>query len=144
MNKAEMRAPWEFTKGVLALAPVANNAAQNGAAIDRTGYASIIVDIPFACSGTPTGGLLTAKLQDSADGTTFADFGSPVTAAIPGSGGALASLALDVAGARQFVRVVSPPPRPAVHPRWSRPQRRPGYTAPTACRRSESTTKLLV
>ena len=106
MNQAYLRAPWEFSKAALSLAPVAGNAAQNGASIDRTGYDSLIADYAYTTSGAPTGGTLTLQLQDSADGTTFANFGSPVVPTIVAAGG-VASLALDVRGARQFVRVVS-------------------------------------
>ncbi len=104
MNQAELRAPWEFSKLVASLAPVANNAAQNGAGIDRTGYDSLIADYAVASAGAPTGGTLTLQLQDSADDVAFANFGSPVTPSILAG---LAALAIDIRGARQFVRVVS-------------------------------------
>lgn len=109
MNKAELRAPWEFSKAVFSLAPVAGNGAQNGASIDRTGYSSLIADIVYSSSGAPTGGALAAKLQDSADGTVFADFGNAVSLPITSgnAAGAVGSLALDIAGARQYVRVVT-------------------------------------
>lgn len=110
MNKAELRAPWEFSKAVFSLSPIASNSAQNGAAIDRTGYSSLIADIVYSVSGSPTGGSLVAKLQDSADGSTgWADFGTAVSLPITSgnAAGAVGSLPLDVAGARQFVRVVT-------------------------------------
>ncbi|WP_158810225.1 hypothetical protein [Beijerinckia sp. L45] len=109
MNQAMLRAPQEFSKAVLSLASVAGNAAQNGAGIDRTGYSSLIADHAVSVSGAPTGGTVTLQLQDSADDTTFANFGSPVATAITSSnaGGLVASLAADVSGARQYVRIVS-------------------------------------
>lgn len=109
MNKAELRAPWEASKAVFSLAPVAGNGAQNGAVIDRTGYSSLVADIVYAVSGGPTGGALGAKLQDSPDGQAWADFGAPVNLPITAANaaGAVGSLALDIAGARQFVRVVT-------------------------------------
>lgn len=109
MNKAELRAPWEFSKAAFSLAPVAGNGVQNGAAIDRTGYSSLIADIVFSVSGAPTGGAVAAKLQDSVDGQAWADFGAAVSLPITtvGAAGAVGSLALDIAGARQFVRVVT-------------------------------------
>jgi hypothetical protein len=109
MNKAELRAPWEFSKAVFSLSPVAGNGAQNGASIDRTGYASLIADIVYSVSGSPTGGAISAKLQDSADGVTFTDFGTAVSLPITSgnAAGAVGSLALDIAGARRYVRVVT-------------------------------------
>lgn len=107
MNQAELRTPQDFSKAALAFSPVASNSAQNGASIDRTGYRSAIADVAFSCSGSPTGGLLTLKWQDSADGTTFADFGAAVTAAIPASGGAIASIPVHLGGARKYIRLVS-------------------------------------
>ena len=105
MNQAELRAPQEYSKAALSLAPVAGNGAQNGAGIDRTGYSSLITDLSYACSGAPTGGSLTLQLQDSADNVTFANYGAPVVATVGASG--IVSLAADLTGARQFVRAVS-------------------------------------
>lgn len=104
MNQAMLRAPQEYSKVLLAVALAAGNGPVNGAGIDRTGYTSVIVDASFAFAGTPTGGTVTALLQDSADNTTFANFGSPVAVPVAASG--LASIAADLSGARQFVRVV--------------------------------------
>lgn len=109
MNKAELRAPWEFSKPVFSLSPVAGNAAQNGAPIDRVGYLSVIADVVFSCSGTPTGGTITAQLQDSADGVTFANFGAAAAIAIPATPTAsgVGTLAIDLGLARRYVRVVT-------------------------------------
>ena len=106
MNQAQMRAPWEFSKAALSLAPIASNSAQSGAAVDRTGYDSLIADYAYDASGAPTGGTLTLQLQDSADGVTFVNFGASVAPTSVAAGG-VATLALDIRGARQFVRVVS-------------------------------------
>ncbi len=104
MNQAMLRAPQEFSKALLALAPAAGNGPVNGTGIDRTGYTSIIVDASFAFAGAPTGGTVTAQLQDSADDATFANFGAPVSVPVAASG--LVSIPADLSGARQFVRAV--------------------------------------
>ncbi len=105
MNQAMLRAPQEYSKAALALAPIAANGAQNGVGVDRTGYSSAIADVSFAISGAPTGGTVTAQLQDSADDVTFANIGYPVSVAVAASG--IASVAADLSGARQYVRVVA-------------------------------------
>ena len=109
MNQASLRAPFEQSKALLALALAAGNAAQNGASVDRTGYSSAIVDVVVGHTGAPTGGTVTLQMQDSADGVTFANYGSPVSAPITAgnAGGQLVSLGINLMGARQFVRVVS-------------------------------------
>ena len=78
MNQAALRAPIEYSKVALSLAPIAGNGAQNGAGVDKTGYSSLIADVSYASSGNPTGGGLTLQLQDSPDNVTFTNYGSPV------------------------------------------------------------------
>ncbi len=115
MNQSELRSPWEYSKGLLSLAPVASNSAQNHAAVDRTGYRSAIVDIAVSCTGVPTGGTVTAKMQDSADGVTFADLYSlgvlqTATLAITtanAAAGAVLSLPVHLGAARRYVRAVT-------------------------------------
>lgn len=109
MNQAALRSPAEFSKAVLALALAAGNALQNGAAVDRTGYTSLIADVVVGHTGAPTGGNVTVQVQDSADGVTFANYGSAVSAPITAgnAAGQLVSVGLDLSGARQFVRVTS-------------------------------------
>ena len=110
-----MRSPQEYSKGLLSLAPVASNTAQNHAVVDRTGYRSAILDVLLSCSGAPTGGAMTAKIQDSADGVNFADLyslGVAVTASLVittpnAAAGALLSLPVHLGAARQYVRAVT-------------------------------------
>lgn len=115
MNQSQIRSPAEYSKPVLSLPPVASNAPQTHAAVDRLGYRSAILDVAFSCSGAPTGGTFSAKIQDSDDGVTFADLainGVPVTtsAALPtataNSAGVL-SLPVHLGAARRFVRAVT-------------------------------------
>lgn len=115
MNQAMIRAPQEYSKGVLSLAPISSNSAQNHVSVDRLGYRSAILDIAFSASGAPTGGTMTAKIQDSADGTTFADLvvdGVAVTASLSittanAASGAILSLSAHLGAARRFVRAVT-------------------------------------
>lgn len=115
MNQSQIRSPWEYSKALLSLAPAASNASQNHAAIDRTGYRSMIVDLAVSASGAPTGGTVTAKIQDSADGQTWADYApggvaASVQAALTvanAAAGFLLSLPVHLGAARQFVRAVS-------------------------------------
>ena len=101
MNQAALRAPQEYSKAALALAPASGNTPAPGPSIDRTGYASAIADVAYACSGAPTGGTLTLQLQDSADGATFANFGAPAVTPVGANG--VASLAAELSGARLLV-----------------------------------------
>lgn len=115
MNQAMIRAPQDYSKGVISLAPIASNSAQNHVSVDRLGYRSAIVDIAFSASGVPTGGTISAKIQDSADGTTFADLvvdgvavtaSAAITTAIAASGGVL-SMSAHLGAARRYVRAVT-------------------------------------
>src|SRR4051812_34510661 len=106
MNQAQLRTPWLYCKALLSLACVASNSSQNHAAVDRTGYQSLIADATYSASGAPTGGTVPLKLQDWAAGTPFAESAIPVAVALAPAGG-LASLPMPLGGARQFVRVVS-------------------------------------
>ncbi|MGI3901243.1 MAG: hypothetical protein ACRYGP_13835 [Janthinobacterium lividum] len=107
MNLAALHTPGDYSKGLLAIAPGAGNAPAPGASIDRTGYLSAIADVSFAFSGAPTGGTVTLQFQDSADGQTFVNFGAPIAAPVVAgnAAGGLASLPIDLGGARQFVRL---------------------------------------
>lgn len=109
MNQAALRSPAEFSKAVLGLANAAGNGLQAGAAVDRIGYTALIADIVVGHSGAPTGGTITAQVQDSADGVTFGNYGSPVSAPITAANaaGQLISVGIDLSGARQFVRIVT-------------------------------------
>ncbi len=109
MNLAALHSPADYSKVALALVPAAGNAPAAGPSIDRTGYLSAIFDLAFAFSGAPTGGTVTLQAQDSADGATFANFGSPVAAPVSAgnAAGGVASLPVDLGGARQFVRLTA-------------------------------------
>ena len=96
---------------VAGLAPVAGTgSAQNGAWIDRTGFAAALVNFAYSTAGGVTGGTITVKLQDATSnaGAGSADFGAVSTITIPA--GPNASGVLEVVrnldGARQFIRVV--------------------------------------
>jgi hypothetical protein len=90
------------------LAP-ANSAAgtRNGSSIDHTGYGScVLLHTCAAVTGAPSAQTIDVKLQDSADGTTFADV---VGAALPSKTTGTAESReknIDLSGLRQFVRVV--------------------------------------
>ncbi len=107
MNLAALHTPADFSKAVLALVPAAGNAPAPGPSIDRTGYLSAIADVSFAFSGAPTGGTVTLQFQDSADGQAFTNFGAPIAAPVSAANaaGGVASLPVDLGGARQFVRL---------------------------------------
>ena len=109
MNLAALHTPADYSKAVLALIPAVGNAPAAGASIDRTGYLSAIADIAFTFSGAPTGGTLTLQFQDSADGQAFSNFGAPVAAPVSAGNatGGVASLPIDLGGARQFVRLTA-------------------------------------
>ena len=115
MNQSQLRSPSEYSKPLLSLSPVQSNAPQTHTVVDRLGYRSATLDVAFSCSGAPTGGMFSAKLQDSDDGTTFADFavngvavaGSmALTTALAASGGVL-SLPVHLGAARRYVRAVT-------------------------------------
>lgn len=86
---------------------------RNGAAINRKGFGScVLVGETGAISGAPTAQTVDVKLQDSADGVTFADYVPP--------GGVAADAAIqqitaantqrtkniDLGAAREFIRTV--------------------------------------
>lgn len=95
-------------KGVTGVAPAANAAgAVNGAAIDRQGYGSCSLVLSTGLdTGSPSARSATAKLQDSADGSTgWAD--------IPGASVAVAAVSsvgkvdVSLASAKRYIRVVN-------------------------------------
>lgn len=107
MNLAALHTPQDYSKVALAMVPAAGNTPAAGPSIDRTGYLSAIADVAFGFSGAPTGGTVTLQMQDSADGAAFTNFGTPVAAPVTAgnAAGAVASLPVDLGGARQFVRL---------------------------------------
>lgn len=91
----------------LAVEPKANAAGtRNGVSIDRLalGVSSCVLAVlTGASTGTPTTLSVDVKLQDSADGTTFADFATAVSATAVSSS---AEKDIDLTTARQYVRAV--------------------------------------
>lgn len=90
------------------LAPVAGTgSAQNGASVDRTGFESAIGVVPYSTSGGVTGGTITAKFQDSADGSTWADFGDAESVTLSGTNpSGVLKVEANLVGADQYVRLV--------------------------------------
>lgn len=110
MSLSKRKAPHEYTKLVESLKPIAGTgSAQNGSAVDRRSYLSAIGVLAWATSGGVTAGTVTAKFQDSTDGSTgWADFGSTVTVNIPAGPNAsgVSEVPVDLSGAKAFVRMV--------------------------------------
>lgn len=102
----------EFFTPKQALAPLANAAGtRTSASLDRTGFQSLVLMCSLgAVTGAPTSLTYDCKIQDSADGTTFADFlpdavtVAKITQAVAGA--QLVEKNVNLAGARQFIRVV--------------------------------------
>ena len=95
---------------------VASAGAINGASVDTQGIIggpalSAAVDVTTgATGGGPTTQSATVKVQDSADNSTFADYIPPGLAATPTAvvtaANARGTLAVDLSGARRYIRVV--------------------------------------
>jgi len=101
-------------KSYIGIAPqsVSGASAINGTGIDREyqneGFNAVLLALNVgAVSGTPTSFTLTVKLQDSADNSTFADFGTLTVVGIAAS--TIYQLAIDIRGARRYVRAVLTP-----------------------------------
>lgn len=74
-----------------------------GAGVDRTGFNSCtLVGVTGASTGTPTTRSAIFKLQDSADNSTFADFGT-AGAAITAADGSV-EVSVNLQGARKYIR----------------------------------------
>ena len=96
-------------KLVASLAPVAGTgSAQNGAAVNRTGYLSCIIPFAYTTSGGVTGGTITVKLESSAtSGGTYAQHGSTTTITLSGTNpGGVEEVSFDLASANVFIRAV--------------------------------------
>lgn len=88
----------------------------NGGSVDRAAH-----HMPMSCrlhqavgavSGSPSATSVTTKLQDSADGTTFADYTDPNTSAVPTTAAVTAQntengVSVDLSNARRYVRGVT-------------------------------------
>lgn len=104
-----------YIKAFLGVAPVAHSGttAVNGAGIDRSTFASgVLVVTNGATSGSPTSFTVTGKVQDSADNSSFADYkpdGTNVASLVNSTAGSTAQLDVDLATARQYIRVVTTP-----------------------------------
>lgn len=110
MNFGQMHNLSSEVKLVASLAPVAGTgSAQNGAAVNRTGYLSCIIPFAYTTSGGVTGGTITVKLETSAtSGGTYVQHGSTTTIAIgagPNETG-VSEVAFDLASANVYIRAV--------------------------------------
>lgn len=108
-----------MVKPVLGLAPVTatagganDNVAQNGVSIDRLDYYSAIVSVPVTATLTASEtATVSVKVQDSADGSTWADFESGDDLVLTGDVGGstetdIATLKVNLQGADKYIRVV--------------------------------------
>lgn len=99
-----------YVKAAPSLAPVAGTgSAQNGAAVDRTGYMTAVVPLAWSTSGGVTGGTITVKVQGSVDGTNnWTDVGGTTTVNIPAGPNAsgVAKHKVDLTTAPKFIRAV--------------------------------------
>ncbi len=82
MKQAFLRHPEEFSKGTLALAPVASTgSAQNGIAIDTMGYDSVVISTAINVTGTISAASLVYKIQ-GADNSAFSSGTIDVVSAV--------------------------------------------------------------
>lgn len=100
-----------FIKNVVAVPPQSSAAATiNGSSIDRTDFGSSSLFVKTgAATGGPTTISITAKIQTSADGSTWADYkpdGLSVATTTLTAASSGVELDVDLAGASQFVRAV--------------------------------------
>jgi len=95
----------KVVKGIAPQAAAAGTV--NGVTIDRLGFESCVVHVSTgAVSGEPTAQTVDVKLQDSADGTTWADLPGAVVSQIT-AGDAEAEADIDLRGARRYIRAVA-------------------------------------
>lgn len=85
---------------------VGSGSAQNGTAVDRLGFLSAIIPFAYSTSGGVTGGSITCKMQDSADGSTgWNDYGTPLTITLSGTNPTgVAKIQVNLSSAKRFVR----------------------------------------
>ncbi len=91
------------------LAPVAGTGSdQNGASIDRQGFLSGAGVVAYSTSGGVTGGTITGRWQDSADGSTgWANYGTTVTVNLTGTNPSGAfEVPANLSSAKRYVRLV--------------------------------------
>jgi len=108
MSVAELRDVGKFLKTVAGINPTNSTGGTiNGSAIDRTGFESCVLHAAAgAATGAPTAQSVTAKLQESADGSTgWADITGAAITAITADNGA-AEVDVDLSGVKQYIRVV--------------------------------------
>lgn len=111
-----------LTPNVVTAGTTDSGAAQNGNTIDRQSlgrnYLSAQIAIPVTTTLAATKTLtVAAKVQDSADGTNFTDYGTAPSSTVLGSTSSTASQTLksakdfnvDISSARRYVRVVVTP-----------------------------------
>lgn len=96
------------TKFSLAPQSMAASATANGSSVDRLGASSaVLVGLAGAATGTPTGVSVTYKIQDSADGSTFADVTSITDDVELTAVSSAVELDVDLTGLRRYIRVVA-------------------------------------
>lgn len=90
------------------LGAAARTATANGTGVDAKDFIGIGAVILDCAAGTGTAPTLDVKIQDSDDNATFADLATPVAfAQVTGAGVSVQRIALNLDGARRYIRVVS-------------------------------------
>lgn len=96
-------------KKVIALL-VGTAGANNGTGVDRAGYDELELLVSTgAATGTPTSFSVDAKIQDSADNSSFADVSGLAITAITADNTTGSVAKIDASGLRRYVRVVTTP-----------------------------------
>lgn len=91
---------------IAVLAPARKTASENGASIDMQQYVGDVKVILSTSAGGGTTPTLDVKLQDSDDGTTFADITSAAFTQVTSTAGT-ASLTLNIDAAKRYIRAVT-------------------------------------
>jgi len=78
----------------------------NGASVDRSGYLSAVLHVACgAASGTPTAQTVDAKIQESADGSSWSDVSGAAITQITADNSEQ-ELNLNLSGRKQYIRAV--------------------------------------
>jgi len=118
MNVASERNVGGFVAVATSVLCQAASAAVNGGGIDREAHnlplSCILHTVAGAETGSPSGVSLVSKIQDSADGTTYADYIPPGQSTVAASTALTAintenSLAVELSSARRWIRAVATP-----------------------------------
>lgn len=98
------------TKGGVPASAIASATTVNGTGFDRTGFLSCVLAVNVgAVTGTPATATVAAKIQDSADNSTFADFvpntgAASIAAQDVHTAGGFFAVNVNLLGARQYIR----------------------------------------